>query len=149
MDVTAHVSFWSLPFDHWRVSSDCYCAACYGGQFIICSLEIEITSLPCPPSPPILFPSSLSNLSLFVCDLHSAEATINSARGSNISALRRCGGFKSNFVSVPFDDTVVPVIFSYRRMCIWDAKLSLGDVSQSAERTPSGKRCGERTKGQG
>lgn len=37
-------------------------------------------------------------------------------------------------VSVPFDDTAMPVIFSYRRMCIRDAKLSLGDVSQSAER---------------
>lgn len=92
---------------------------------------------------------SFSNLSLFVCNLYSTEATINSARRSNISALRLCGGFKSNFVSVPFDDTVVPVIFSYRRMCIWDAKLSLGDVSQSAEWAPSGKRCGERAKGQG
>jgi len=56
MDVAAHVSFWSLSFDHWRVSSDRYCAACYGSRFIIWSLEIEIAS-------PFL---SLSNLSVFV-----------------------------------------------------------------------------------
>jgi hypothetical protein len=42
----------------------------------------------------------------------------------------------------PFDDTPLPVIFSYRRMCIWDARSSLGDVSQSAERAR--KRCGAR-----
>lgn len=69
--MAAQVSFWSLSFDHWRVSSDCYCAAYYGGRFIICSLEIEIS--PSSPSRP-----SLSNLSLFVCDLYSTEATINS-----------------------------------------------------------------------
>lgn len=49
MDVAAHVSFWSLSFDHWRVSSDCYCAACYGSRFIIWSLEIGITPPHIPP----------------------------------------------------------------------------------------------------
>jgi len=42
----------------------------------------------------------------------------------------------------PFDDTVLPVIFSYRRVCIRDARPSLGDVSQSAQRAR--KRCGAR-----
>lgn len=104
------------------MSSDCYCAACRGSRFIICFLKIKISHGGNP-------------LKLYSFrHLRSTEVAINSARRSNISALRLYGGFKSNFASVPSDDTAVPVIFSYRRMCIWDAKLSLGDVSQSAKR---------------
>jgi len=134
MDVAAHVSSSSLPFDHWRVSPGCYCAACYGGRFIIWFHEIKMSHRQ-EPSPRARLPARFATTAQRRRQLMARRDQIfpRDVRAVDLNLISR---------PAPFDDTLLPVIFSYRRMCIWDARSSLGDVSQSAERAR--KRCGAR-----
>jgi len=124
MDVAAHVSFWSLSFDHWRVSSDRYCAACYGSRFIIWSLKIEIAS-------PFL---SLSNLSVFVFVIFSQRKRQLIARKDQIF-LRYICKVDLNPISCRFSSMTRWCLLSLvTGKCVFEMRNSLGDVSQRSER---------------